>query len=276
MQIIEPMGGRGKRPSVSDEVQLRQALSERDAEIAKLKKLLESEMEQTKTLKEECRRLKKERDEAVTQLNTLLREKNSLIEKNSILLNRINALEAELRELKSSTKNKSQPFSLDDVPEDIGDDLIASLLSPAEYKIYQLRKQKYLDEFEINSSSDMVLLQDLLFHEIMHLRLLKQKASDPQTDITVEIENCVSRIQKNLDALGMLRKQRLSQKEQIVASIADLVQQFDKEKAIRQAKQYEEEEKSELLKKQERDKKVVDYDSAVEMFKQVFGQRENG
>jgi uncharacterized phage infection (PIP) family protein YhgE len=298
MKIIEATGGKSnKQISITEEIALRRQITEKERENEELKQLLENYKTQVKQLTGERDDLIRQLKNTQNQLNSFLKEREKFLEEKERLIQTRNSLQNQLRELQTELHNYADKVKklqkeneelrqfkeqiekhngeiLGDIDnlQSMDEDLIVSLLTPAEYKIYQHRKQKYLDEFEINSSSDLILLQDTLFHEIMHVRLLQQKYQDPKADVLKQIEECVGRIQKNLEALGMLRKQRLTQKEQVEASIADLIMQFDKEKLLHKTELYTEEEQREALLKQERDKELVDYESAVKKFHEVFLQ----
>lgn len=275
MYIIETISGKEKdKKPTKEEIYLQKLLAEKEREIDNLKQLLEDLKTQYKNLKDLFSDIEKEKQN--------LKKRLSDYEKQEVILNEnMIKLQSELEYYKQELDDCKKNFELyqnqkiETNLEEILDEPILALLTPEEIKIYQYRKEKYLKEFELNSSSDIFLLHDTLFHEILHLRLLKRKTQDPKVQLHDEIDECVSRIQKNLEALGMLRKQRLSQKEQAIASLADLVAQFDKEKALHKLKAYEQEEQEEWIKKQERDKLLTDYESAVKMFKETFDKKEN-
>lgn len=149
---------------------------------------------------------------------------------------------------------------------------LLAAMDEMERELFYKRKEEYLKEFDLNSSSDYTLLNDILFYEILKLRLMKVKLIDPTVDVDKILLECTDRIQRNLEALGMLRKQRLTQKEQVTTSIADLIAQFDREKALAEREKYLAEEETEFKKKQERDAGIVDFETAVAKFDEYIKQ----
>lgn len=149
---------------------------------------------------------------------------------------------------------------------------LLAAMDEMERELFYRRKEEYLKEFDLNSSSDYTLLNDILFYEILKLRLMKVKLIDPTVDVDKILLECTDRIQRNLEALGMLRKQRLAQKEQVTTSIADLIAQFDREKALAEREKYLAEEETEFKKKQERDAGIVDFETAVAKFDEYIKQ----
>lgn len=154
------------------------------------------------------------------------------------------------------------------------EDYVLAILPPKEKEIYRALKNRFLEDFELNESSDEILLQTLILDEITRLKLIKLKIANPDNgEIDKLIENCVARIQRSMEALGVLRKQRAGKKEGSSGSLAELIQQFDKEKLLEVRKEYEEEEKYLFKEKDERDSYMSgDYEKAIELFEQKFGQ----
>lgn len=275
LKVIESGGiDKSKGLSITEEIKLKQKLAEKEEEIVKLRNELQESTDQVKRLISEKRQLLKQIDELQRQNEKLRQEYDKATKKyerdKEALSARINDLLAEIESYKKQAQAISQ-LDIGDVNAET-EDLVMSLLSPVEQKIYEQRKRKYLEEFELNTSSDVILLRDLLFHEILHLRLLNAKSTNPEADVMQAIEECVARIQKDLESLGMLRKQRLSQKEEVQASIADLIAQFDKEALLRQAEEYRLEEEIEKKRKAQRDKEITDYDTSVKALKQIFAK----
>lgn len=222
-----------------------------------------------------------ELNERMADLEAELKEKDKIIRTQARQINSLEkARQREIeKEKKRREKEKNQQqqnldplaFKIDAPVSDDYEEIITSLMTESEKELYYKRKQEYLQEFELNSSSDYILLQDVLFQEIIKLRLMKIKLENPlAANVDDSILACTDRIQRNLEALGMLRKQRLTQKEQIETSIADLIAQFDKEKyySIQQALLAEEQE--EFEKKKERDAKITGYEMAMVEFEKFL------
>jgi len=150
-----------------------------------------------------------------------------------------------------TTKKK---LKLSETPESGGH--VKKLLTRDEQKYYDMRRAKYLADFELNDSSDEILLEQVLWLEIMIYRLMEEKSKKKNADVEKQIEKLNSTLRATLANLGMLREQRLKQHEEVTQTIADLVVQFDKERWLHKLAEYEKEEREELRRKKERDDTV--------------------
>lgn len=177
---------------------------------------------------------------------------------------------------KEEEQPKEEPLPEITIPADIfkEEDYILALLPEDEKKSYQLLKERFLGDFELNTSSDEILLQNLIIDELNRLKLVQKKMLKPDDkDIDTLLEGCIGRINRTLELLGMLRKQRLSQKEKAESSLADLIVQFDKEKAYELRKEKDKEVEHETKIKRKRDLEIGgDYEKAIKVFVDKFGE----
>ncbi len=107
---------------------------------------------------------------------------------------------------------------------------IKRILDEDEQILYEERREAYVKDYDINKSADEILLHMVLVDEVMYFRMLRRQFENPSIDIDRPLNECSTRLNKNLDALGALRKQRLKQDEKLTSiSIATIAQQFAKE-----------------------------------------------
>lgn len=144
---------------------------------------------------------------------------------------------------------------------------VKRILDQDEQDLYESRRGTYLKDYDINGSADELLLHMILIDEVMYYRMLRRQFENPSLDIDRPLNECSARLNKNLDSLGALRRQRLKQDEKLTAiSIATIAQQFSKELMAgdiqaQLAKEMEEEKRFlEEKKKREREAMTVEAD----------------
>lgn len=124
---------------------------------------------------------------------------------------------------------------------DEDDPLRELLLNDSEVNFYQNKKAKYEAEFKFNSSSDQLVLEQILLEEINLFRLRKAQKDynvklakggsnlknifNPNRQITESIKNLKTLIEK----LAVDRKQRTGGKDSIGDDVATLSQVYEKE-----------------------------------------------
>lgn len=159
---------------------------------------------------------------------------------------------------------------------------IRNILNEDEAALYESRKEVYLKDFtDFNESSDGMILHQVLMDEVIYFRLMKYWADHPSQYDKLErpISECNSRITRNLDALGTLRKQRLKQDDRINAiSIASIAQQFYREmmggNLQEEIDAQAEEEKAFLEQKKQRDRSNI-YEADYELVDQEVMNNES-
>lgn len=123
---------------------------------------------------------------------------------------------------------------------------IRKVLDEHELEFYNMRKETYLNEFDLNSSSDEILLNMVLVDEVIIYRLLSKQIDQPTLNIDRPFSEAQGRLHKNLDGLAMLRKQRITQdRMDRQTSIVQLAQEVarQKSKILQQIQEEEEEER---------------------------------
>jgi hypothetical protein len=104
---------------------------------------------------------------------------------------------------------------------------IKRIVSEDELDFYNMRKESYLTEFDLNQSSDEILLNLVLLDEVIVYRLLKQLNDKPSLldEISRPLNEAQTRLRNNLEGLAMLRKQRINQdrmdKEMSIVKLAN-------------------------------------------------------
>jgi len=140
---------------------------------------------------------------------------------------------------------------------------VKRILNEDESDFYNQRKDLYLQEFDLNNSSDEVLLNMVLIEEVIIYRLLKILNDKPSAhkSISRPLTEAQARLHKNLDGLAMLRKQRINQdrmdKQMSIVRLASDVMK-NKEKIEKQMQEELEEELEFLKNKRERDMQIID------------------
>lgn len=123
---------------------------------------------------------------------------------------------------------------------------LRELLNDSEREFYEERREKYIEDFELNESSDDSLLAMCLMEEVMYRRLMLYQAESPSKPIDRPLKECQDRLLKALKALGMTREQRQGQKVNVQHSISELAERValeykqDADKLAEQAKEEEE------------------------------------
>jgi hypothetical protein len=144
------------------------------------------------------------------------------------------------------------------------------LLDDDEQELYQELKEKYMKDYgqDINSSADEAILELVLIDQVRLYRVMRAQFDNPSMDIDRPLNDISTRLNKNLESLGALRKQRLKQDDKLTAiSIASIAQQFAREinggGLQAQLDAQAEEEKNFLAKKKEREAKMYDAEYEV-------------
>lgn len=101
---------------------------------------------------------------------------------------------------------------------------LKELLNDGEREFYEARKAKYIEDFELNESSDDSILTMCLMEEVIYRRLMLYQGENPSKSIDRPLKECQDRLLKALKALGMTREQRQGQKVTVTHSISDLAQ----------------------------------------------------
>lgn len=109
---------------------------------------------------------------------------------------------------------------------------LARLLTGEEKKLFLERHQIYVDEFEMNESSDWSLLMQVLLEELRQYRLAKRSILHPDDDIEVELNESYKRMIAAQKSLGVTREQRESANKESEGNIAQLVKQYEEKKAF--------------------------------------------
>jgi hypothetical protein len=147
---------------------------------------------------------------------------------------------------------------------------IMRLLDQEEQEMYEKFKQEFLNDFDMNDSADSTILELILIDKVRLYRVMKAQFQNPSIDIDRPLTEISNRLNKNLEALGATRKQRLNQDDKLTAiSIGTVAQQFFREmlNGDLQAQQDEaaEEEKRflEQKAKRERESKTIEAEYEV-------------
>lgn len=109
---------------------------------------------------------------------------------------------------------------------------LAKLLTGEEKKIFLERHQVYVDEFEMNESSDWSLLMQVLLEELRQYRLAKRSILYPEEDIEMALNESYKRLIKAQESLGVTRHQRENANKEAEGNIAQLVKLYEEKKAF--------------------------------------------
>jgi hypothetical protein len=139
---------------------------------------------------------------------------------------------------------------------------IMRLLDQEEQEMYEQFKKEFLEDYDINESADSTILELILIDKVRLYRVMRAQFDNPSMDIDRPLNEITNRLNKNLDALGALRKQRLKQDEKLTAiSIGTIAQQFHKQLldgVLQQERdEAEEEERRFLEKKKQRERESL-------------------
>lgn len=152
---------------------------------------------------------------------------------------------------------------------------VKALLNEEEKEIFEQRVKSYLEDFDVNDSSDNVLLTMTVMEEIIWRRLLLYQFQNPKMNVDKQISESQNRLRNNLKTLGMTREQRQGLKINVETSISDLATRFVKEIELleEQSVDYKEEEEEVLRRQREREEdsgsteaNTYDYPSSPEKF----------
>jgi len=147
---------------------------------------------------------------------------------------------------------------------------IKRILSEDELDFYNMRKESYLSEFDLNQSSDEIVLNLVLIDEVIVYRLLKRLNDKPSLldEISRPLNEAQQRLHKNLDGLAMLRKQRINQdrmdKEMSIIKLANDIMK-NQASVLKQRENEVKEEEEFLRQKALRDRTInVDFEEVEE------------
>jgi hypothetical protein len=107
---------------------------------------------------------------------------------------------------------------------------VKKILNEDEQEYYFERQKMYLNDIDVNSSADEIILHTVLMEEVILMRLYTKQANNPSIDIERPLNDCTRRLRTALEDLGALRKQRLKQDDKVASlNIATIAQQFARE-----------------------------------------------
>jgi hypothetical protein len=107
---------------------------------------------------------------------------------------------------------------------------VKKILNEDEQEYYFERQKMYLNDIDVNSSADEIILHTVLMEEVILMRLYTKQANNPSVDIERPLNDCTRRLRTALEDLGALRKQRLKQDDKVASlNIATIAQQFARE-----------------------------------------------
>ncbi|RPK20077.1 MULTISPECIES: hypothetical protein [Paenibacillus] len=147
---------------------------------------------------------------------------------------------------------------------------VRRILNEDEQELYFSRREEYLKDYDINGSADEITLHQVLMEEVIYFRLQVKLAEKPSLADTIDrpLSECTGRLNRALDNLGALRRQRLNQNEKSnTISIGTLAQQFARElmngSLQDDLKAQQEEEARFLAQKKEREAHTIDAEYEV-------------
>ena len=112
---------------------------------------------------------------------------------------------------------------------------IVDLFSPEDLEgrellYYEARKKKYQEEFEFNDSSDRMILEQILFYEIMQHRSRSAmlKGNIESVHFTKNESELSREYREALSKLGILREQRITLDRNIQGNVSQLSVELDK------------------------------------------------
>lgn len=106
---------------------------------------------------------------------------------------------------------------------------IREVLNNREKEFFEERKAKYVEDFDLNESSDEVVLNMCLMEEVIWYRLMLYQAEHPSADIERPLNDCHKRLMQSMKSLGVLREQRVGRNININSSLAELAARVAKE-----------------------------------------------
>lgn len=132
---------------------------------------------------------------------------------------------------------------------------VKDLLNDNEKRIYEERREKYINDYEINESSDEAILNIVLMEEVIWYRLMVFQNLNPEKYIGPAMAGCQDRLQKALKSLSMTREQRIGTKVSVEHSISDLAArvQLELENEEMDKRRLDKEERELLAKQRQRE-----------------------
>lgn len=101
---------------------------------------------------------------------------------------------------------------------------IFDFLSPEEKKFWRKREFEYRNEFEFNTSSDLVLLEEVIYNEILIRRLRIAKITGENLDKVKGLseKDLIDNHRTASDKLGILRVQRIQLDQNIEGNVSEI------------------------------------------------------
>lgn len=112
--------------------------------------------------------------------------------------------------------------------ENFSDDYLVKSLSNNEKDWWRLRRTEYMRDFEFNSSSDKILLEQLLAEEVIQRRTLIDQLGSRNRDFSKQLNDILKRITDLQTKLGITREQRAGILDSIDGNVAQLALSLDK------------------------------------------------
>ena len=135
---------------------------------------------------------------------------------------------------------------------------VREIMTVEEAAVYDEWRKRFAEEFELNGSSDQLVLERILMEKVIEFRLFKVKQEKPTANIDRALADNQRRLLDALDALGVNRKQRIATQEVQMTSVAALALQFATQQAqVREQAQAWRDEEAEMLAAKHRRAQVV-------------------
>ncbi len=110
----------------------------------------------------------------------------------------------------------------EDEETEIGEGFIFRYLRKYEKNWWKGREKIYRSEFDFNESSDIPLLNQLLFEELLQRRLFKNQLQNPSRDYNIQLSKSLERLSQLQIKLGITREQRADIIDKMDGNIATL------------------------------------------------------
>lgn len=97
-----------------------------------------------------------------------------------------------------------------------------------EEEFYDMRYKEYIEQFMLNSSADMPLLNEMIMRELQLLRFDDYLQNHPNRVVDKYRNECFEMLCKAQKTLGISREQRVESEQQMQDTLADMVDTFEK------------------------------------------------
>ena len=138
---------------------------------------------------------------------------------------------AKERELREGKNNLDIQFDLDEDIENtvVYGDTLFDYLSREEKKFWKKRDKEYREEFDFNNSSDAILLEEVIYNEILLRRLRVAKITGEGLDNTKGLheKDLIENIRTSSEKLGILRDQRIKLNQNIEGNVSEIALMLD-------------------------------------------------